>query len=136
MDSEIIKKWNQVVSKKDLVIHLGDFSLTNKENTKKIFNKLNGKKWLILGNHDKHRSLNWWQDIGFERIFEFPVIYKDFYILSHQPVYMNATMPYVNIHGHTHSKCFADPFFINVSVEVVNYQPVLFTDIVNRLKKS
>jgi calcineurin-like phosphoesterase family protein len=52
-DKYLIKLWNKTVSKKDIIYVLGDFSFANTENTKKILSKLNGNKFLILGNHDK-----------------------------------------------------------------------------------
>lgn len=52
-DKYLIKLWNKTVSKKDIIYVLGDFSFANTENTKKIISKLNGNKFLILGNHDK-----------------------------------------------------------------------------------
>lgn len=51
-DAALIEYWNSVVGKKDLVYILGDFSFRTSEGTKKILNKLNGKKYLVVGNHD------------------------------------------------------------------------------------
>ena len=126
MNSTLIKNWNRVVKKDDLVIHLGDFSLANREKTAHIFSQLRGTKWLILGNHDRQRSISWWMNIGFKKVFEFPIIYKDFYILSHAPVYINAQMPYLNLHGHIHSKTYKESFYKNVSVECIDYTPIEF----------
>lgn len=52
-DKYLIKLWNKTVSKKDTIYVLGDFSFANTESAKKIISKLNGNKFLILGNHDK-----------------------------------------------------------------------------------
>lgn len=52
-DRYLIKLWNKTVSKKDIIYVMGDFSFANTEGTKKIISKLNGNKFLILGNHDK-----------------------------------------------------------------------------------
>lgn len=51
-DSWLINKWNSTVSKKDHIYILGDFSFRNTDDTKKLLSKLNGKKFLIVGNHD------------------------------------------------------------------------------------
>lgn len=53
MNEELIKAWNSVVGEEDEVYHLGDVSLTNDETTNKILNRLNGKIYLIKGNHEK-----------------------------------------------------------------------------------
>lgn len=53
MNEELIKAWNEVVGEDDDVYHLGDVSLTNDEKTNKILQRLNGKIYLIKGNHEK-----------------------------------------------------------------------------------
>lgn len=50
MDKQLIENWNGLVDKKDTVYILGDFAWGNH---KHYINALNGKKILILGNHDK-----------------------------------------------------------------------------------
>lgn len=53
MEEELINNWNKAVkSKNDEVYILGDFSWESTEKTHEILNKLRGKKYLILGNHD------------------------------------------------------------------------------------
>jgi len=55
MEDWLIDKWNQIVKKDDLVLHLGDFSFKefDIELLELIIDSLNGKIFLILGNHDK-----------------------------------------------------------------------------------
>ena len=53
MNDVLIERWNQKVGKKDEVYHLGDVGLTYKENLANILDALNGKKYLIVGNHEK-----------------------------------------------------------------------------------
>lgn len=53
MNNIIIKNWNEVVGKEDIVYHLGDFSFKNSSETKLIRESLNGKIYLCLGSHDK-----------------------------------------------------------------------------------
>jgi calcineurin-like phosphoesterase family protein len=52
-DEWLINLWNNQVGKRDVVYILGDFCLGNKELTRKILSRLNGRKYLIEGNHDK-----------------------------------------------------------------------------------
>lgn len=49
MDATIIRNWNERVSKRDLVYHLGDFAFRCCDY---YLNQLNGRIRLILGNHD------------------------------------------------------------------------------------
>ena len=60
---------------------------------------------------------------------KYPIIYEKFWMLSHEPLYVNKNMPYCNIHGHIHSlKCDSKHYF-NVSVECINYKPINFEKI-------
>ena len=53
MNNTLINNWNKRVKHKDEVYILGDFSFGNKEQTLDLLNKLNGRKYLIKGNHDR-----------------------------------------------------------------------------------
>lgn len=53
MNEHMIEKWNSRVRKNDEVVILGDFSFGNIEQTSKLLNRLNGRLYLIRGNHDK-----------------------------------------------------------------------------------
>jgi calcineurin-like phosphoesterase family protein len=129
MNATMIASWNSVVQKEDLVFHLGDFSYYNREKTKEIVAGLNGYKHLIMGNHDRGRGRNWWLDAGFQEVSEYPIIYKDFFFLSHEPMYMNKHMPFVNVHGHIHSQKYEGNHYVNVCVEHWAYKPVSFEEI-------
>lgn len=49
----IIKNWNGLVSKDETVLHLGDFALGKKSNFEALIGLLNGRLFLIQGNHDR-----------------------------------------------------------------------------------
>ena len=53
MENEMINRWNSVVTNKDTVYVLGDFSWYKEEKTLEILDRLNGKIVLIKGNHDR-----------------------------------------------------------------------------------
>ena len=52
MNEAMIDNWNSVVGEDDTVFHLGDFCLGCAEEWNKTLNRLNGRIYLILGNHD------------------------------------------------------------------------------------
>ena len=102
MDSTIIKNWNNVVSKRDKIFIAGDVTFYNKEKIAEIIRQLNGKKILVKGNHDT-RNNNWWSDVGFDEISNYPIIYKEWFVISHEPpTYYNDATPYFYIYGHVH----------------------------------
>lgn len=52
MNETIISNWNRVVGSEDIVFHLGDFCLGGSAEWINVLNRLNGKIYLISGNHD------------------------------------------------------------------------------------
>lgn len=127
MNDAIIKNWNSVVSNRDKVYVLGDVSFANKEDTKGIITQLNGSKTLIIGNHDKPIT-QYWLDIGFKEVSKYPILYKDFIIMSHEPPeYIPGSSPYKYIYGHVHSTDMYRTVTKNsacVSIERWGYAPV------------
>lgn len=137
MDEQLIKNWNAKVTKGDKVFVLGDFSFTNKERIKELVAALNGVKILVLGNHDRERSLFWWKtESGFEEVYAYPIIYKQWLMLSHEPLDICENMPYANIYGHVHG----NPAYVDanansccVSVERTDYAPISLSDMLTRM---
>ena len=52
MNETIISNWNNTVGQDDTIFHLGDFCLGGSAEWTKILDRLNGKIYLIMGNHD------------------------------------------------------------------------------------
>lgn len=53
MNGYMIEKWNGRVRKRDEVVIIGDFSWGSVEQTNELLNRLNGKLYMIQGNHDR-----------------------------------------------------------------------------------
>lgn len=111
-DEWIIKMWNETVSKHDHIYILGDVSFGTTEETKKILEKMNGIKHLVVGNHDKSCK-------GLENYFESVSQIKEFPIKKHQYDFLEENIYLVlchfpmvawnrrlhgafHLHGHTH----------------------------------
>lgn len=126
-NDELVHRWNSVVSKRDLVWHLGDvaFGLDNL----KIMARLNGTKKLVLGNHDVYQPIEYLK--YFSKIYG-AAEYKGF-ILTHIPVHEGQFNRFsANIHGHLHQNNILsenggkDKRYINVSCEQINLTPINF----------
>lgn len=103
MDREMISRWNKAVKKNDVVWLLGDLCLsTNSQYINTLVKKLNGRKYLVMGNHDA-KSVRFYYEAGFERVYDHPVLLLDYFILSHEPVFLPEGSPFFNIHGHVHN---------------------------------
>ena len=137
MTEGLIKNWNSVVGKNDIVYVVGDFALCGKQKIIEIGNRLNGRKRLILGNHDG-ASIVTYREAGFEFIYNHSIVLDDFYIVSHIPmVGISENTPFANIFAHVHD----DPTYKDyscrsfcVSAERINYTPVEFKVIKEKMK--
>lgn len=131
MDECLIEYWNSVVSKKDLVIHCGDFALCNAERIHKILVRLNGRKILIKGNHDS-RSILFYLDNGFDFVCKYFSLKG--IIFTHRPILQWTPKEKIVIHGHIHDKIFENKLatkkYVNVSVEATNYIPKSLDEII------
>lgn len=138
MDRTIIENWNNVVSAGDKVFVVGDFSAYDKEKTTEICHRLNGSKYLIMGNHDTE-SEQFYMDCGFGNAVRYPIILDGFWIISHEPLYVNTNMPYANIFGHVHNnplyKDYSKQSFC-VSCERIGYTPIEFDEIKRKIKEA
>ena len=138
MDEALINNWNSTISKQDMVFVLGDFAhRATKQNIIDLVLKLNGRKFLVLGNHDRVYKTSWWiKKSGFEEVSRFPILIENNLLLSHEPIFMNETMPYVNVYGHVHNNDMYKDVSLHgicVSVERINYTPLELTELKDRL---
>ncbi|MBR0156477.1 MAG: metallophosphoesterase [Clostridia bacterium] len=134
MDEELIRRWNEAVAPEDTVWHLGDFGAEGRE--AEYLARLNGKVNLVKGNHDAF-SNEYYRKAGFSEVYDLPVVFEGYFILSHEPLYVNANMPYANLFGHVH----ANPIIKNMSsqhfcvcVERTGYAPVSFGHIKDSMR--
>ena len=136
MDDAMIQNWNRIVDAEDIVYHLGDFSVPGREGV--YLSKLNGRKMLVRGNHDMLSNQEY-RDLGFEEVYDNPVILEQFWILSHEPLYVNEYMPYANLFGHVHASPLYHTYSKHhycVSVERIGYEPIAFYEIKKRVKEA
>lgn len=107
MNECLIENWNRSVSRCDHVFVLGDVSFGNKEDTKSVINQLKGRKILIMGNHDRGRSVNsFWHYVGFDEVSKYPIIYDKNIIMQHEPpsseYFEDKDTPFKVLYGHVH----------------------------------
>jgi|ERR1700722_3415176 len=53
MNRKLIENWNARVAPDDIVWHLGDFAFMKPDQFMRLLERLNGRKHVVLGNHDK-----------------------------------------------------------------------------------
>jgi calcineurin-like phosphoesterase family protein len=147
MDEEMVKRWNETVRPNDKVYHLGDVVINRKSLS--IMSRLNGDKVLIRGNHDIFRDDEY--RLYFRELRAYHVM--NGMILSHIPLHEASLGRFgVNIHGHLHSNrvkkargidaktgatLYSDENDVRyhcVCVEQTDYTPILFEDVIKRIK--
>ena len=89
MNAHMIRQWNDHVTKKDEVYILGDFAISRGRAAGEILCQLNGKKYLIEGNHDRFLDDKEFDRSQFEWIRPYAEIQdsKRRVVLSHYPVF-------------------------------------------------
>jgi calcineurin-like phosphoesterase family protein len=152
MEWEIINRWNNTVSRNDIVYHLGDFGFGNPKRFEGIVRLLNGHIRLIRGNHDIQNGYTakkcvfsdgtpMFNDIGDIEVIHIGGIRC---VLSHYP-YTEERMPQlcpknignVLIHGHSHN--FLPKFHenqVNVSCCLWDYTPVSEKEILKLIMEN
>lgn len=139
MNEELVKRWNSVVKPNDIVHHLGDFCFGKKENVLEILPKLNGKIDIVLGNHDHHK-IDFYYKAGFHRVYDKPIVLRNFFILSHAPLeWISNDGPYANFFGHVHDSSVYKTVTsrsLCACVERWNYTPIKWEDAVEEMKKA
>lgn len=138
MNEDIIAKWNAKVKHNDDVYILGDmfFKFGDIQNVIDVLKKLNEKKHLIKGNHDKFLKQIRWQDY-----FESLDLYKEIddngrmVCMFHYPIeewngyYRNSYMLY----GHVHENMDGikqHPRKFNVGVDVNGFEPKTLDELI------
>ena len=149
MDEALINNWNTRVTNNDTVFVIGDLIFRAKKAPEEYLSRLKGKKYLLLGNHDKNwikkcDLLKWFVEVndilntsdGKRKI-----------TLCHFPMFswMHEPHSYM-IYGHIHNNTFA-PYWkniwqndrmLNACTDINGYQPVTFDELVinNRAFKA
>lgn len=126
-DRELVERWNATVRKDDTVWHLGDVCLGGRDKLA-IVAALNGRKKLVLGNHDTY-PLDCYTP-HFTKVFG-AAEFSDC-ILTHIPIhpYQLDSRYRLNIHGHMHAATIVgDDRYRCVSAEQVDYRPKLMLDV-------
>ena len=140
MNQRLIEFWNSVVGNDDLVYVLGDFTLSRKMNViKNLVNLLNGKKILIMGNHDTRKPKDY-VECGFEVATKKPIMVEPGVILMHEPFENSSLIApnYIYFFGHVHAnKTLMDeyPNCMCVSVERIDYKPINLDECIKKLRK-
>lgn len=142
MDERLITNWNAKVKNGDDVYICGDFGFVDGKRANYLLSRLNGRKYLIKGNHDDYFLKD--KDFdrsNFEWIRDYAVVHDNNrrICLFHYPIAVWDRQHHDSLHfyGHVHSnKDGHHPLLydlgknaINVGCDVHNYEPMTLTEL-------
>jgi calcineurin-like phosphoesterase family protein len=141
MNEALIRNWNRTVHRDDDVYILGDVTMKPAAEAHRYISALNGRKYLIRGNHD--RFINKYEPYAADFVWvkDYEVLhYGDrHFVLFHYPIaewygFFRGT---THLYGHVHNAEAANErmksltgFAYNVGVDCNDYRPVSIRDII------
>ncbi len=147
MDEHIIENWNKKVTNGDTVYILGDVMFRNTRPPEEYLSRLNGKKHLIRGNHDR----TWMNKVDIDKYFlsnenlVFMSDGKHRITMCHYPM---MSWPHMStggymIFGHIHGNTNADywplieknPYMLNAGMDINGFVPATFDELVENNEK-
>ena len=151
MNESLISNYNSYIGVRDNCLWLGDCFLCPFKQAEQIMSRLNGRKFLVLGNHDRRAARM--ASLGFELVMSSATLNIDGNIVraSHFPYIGTLSLELKEdkieqskmprwkrsrgeflLHGHTHSKSICKPGDlrqIHVGVDAWDYRPARFEKI-------
>jgi calcineurin-like phosphoesterase family protein len=148
MNQDLVTRWNDTVGLDDEVWVLGDVAMGPIEESLELVRRLNGRKILVAGNHDRcwsgygHKADRWietYRRVGFDEILQgwVPVTIGGVDALAcHFPYegdsqdedrFVPSRPPdegRLLLHGHVHDRWRVNGRQVNVGVDVWDYRPV------------
>lgn len=143
-DDYLIRQWNKTVHKKDITYILGDVTMESEEFYKQL-DYLNGRKIVVLGNHDLHQHTR--ELLNHVESVAGMVDYKGF-CLTHAPIHPSEISFYRgNIHAHIHENklehlTVKDRYsninylnttgkYFNVDAKLIDFKPKTIEELLN-----
>ena len=146
MNEVLIANWNSVVKPDDRIQHIGDFAMGPKNLHKGYLDRLNGYKILVRGNHDQKAEKMLWMGFNEVHPYKFEIINGLNVYMAHIPLgndpYAEKNRTYhpeftpeppphdIWLCGHVHTAFQRIGKVINVGVDVWDYKPVTFEQLV------
>ena len=147
MDEAMIENHNNVVKHNDIIWFVGDFAFLPVDRSVNLLSRLNGRKNIVLGNHDKQLSKNRSKFLG-DGLFENIVPYREIYVGKQSIILFHYGMRVWNkshhgswlLYGHSHGSLPSWGKSMDVGVDDKNitdeYRPYSFEEIKRFMDKQ
>lgn len=134
MDDQMIKRWNSKVGPQDYVYHLGDFAFKHAGDARAIRSRLNGKIFMIKGNHDTG------QDFGFEWMklyYELKIGDQEIVLFHYgQRTWHHDLRGTWHLYGHSHGLLPPYGKSFDIGVDCWNFYPLSFEEVKQEMDKK
>lgn len=143
MNRDLVERWNSVVGDKDVVYHLGDFTLGKLHNAAYYIQQLNGDIRFVHGSHDR------WDDskpelysrsglrishlgglYAVRGVDELPIVLCHYAMLRWDRSHHGAFHLFGHSHGHLENPA---PRSMDVGVDCTNFYPITFDEVLARI---
>ncbi len=135
MDGALIQNWNRRVSPEDEIFILGDLTLKGPEKANAVLEQLQGRKYLVRGNHDGYVERAAFCQAHFQWVKDYhELVYQGRrFILCHYPLlsWNGMWRGAVHLHGHQHNPpCYNEEnrkiglARLDVGVDAQNMAPI------------
>ena len=150
MNEKLIENWNNVVPYNGIVFHLGDVSFSGKEKTSSMVSRLNGKIYLVRGNHDG-KNINedlfeWVSDQMMIKVLGDSEIPEQKIFMHHFPflTWPEKEQGCWQLFGHTHQNDILNPYWLNkqspgqlnIGLDNNEWRPFTFDEVKIRITKN
>lgn len=141
MDDTIIRNWKLRVNPEDEVYHLGDVSFSSRDRTDEILSQLPGRKYLIIGNHDKKRlkylepHFKWCKDYWELKRDNIQIVLSHYQMYDWNGMFHGSWM----FHGHSHGltkESHMDKIRLDMGVDAWGFRPVSLDEVKQYIKDS
>lgn len=143
-DATLIANWNKKVKPDDEVYILGDLTMSKSgEYANALLKQLNGRKYLIKGNHEKYLNDPTFDSSLYEWIKDYHAFNHNGikFVLFHYPIleWDGFYRDSIHLYGHVHNtrpeyfEKQLDPRAINVGVDYTNFTPLTIKEVVQRV---
>jgi calcineurin-like phosphoesterase family protein len=154
MNEALVTRWNEKVPKDGIIFHLGDVSLTAIPKVlNDLLHRLNGKKYLVVGNHEKDvlgkdYIKQYWEgiyDIAEIYVKDEEISYKEQHIvMCHYPMltwnasHRNSWQLFGHVHGGLSNKgeIKHSPSQMDVGVDCHNFYPISYQQVKEHITKQ
>jgi calcineurin-like phosphoesterase family protein len=136
MNETMIANHNRVVGVADRAYFLGDVGFS-RATLAAVLPRLNGKKRLILGNHDySDRQMMRFYLEHFQKVMSWRHFTE-----THCPLHESSFLgryngSCINVHGHIHARRIDDPRYVNICVEQIDYTPVSYDWLIAKARRA